>query len=205
MTVAHSLIRSVTGAALIALTASTPSFAAEADNLVETSLLNEQETTEKRPWLGLMLDAGVPDGANLSLVYRPFHWLRFHAGPSYNLVSVGVRGGVSLIPFDEWISPSLVVEGGHFFPAQLSGFVEGVLGLSSDGLPEWAQYSYANVHLGLEFGSPDFVFYLRGGYSFIDAYLTPSSSPGDGVRLEGDAHVTAFAPSAKLGFVIYLL
>ena len=34
------------------------------------------------PVLGLMVDGGVPDGATVSAVYRPFSWLRTEVGAS---------------------------------------------------------------------------------------------------------------------------
>lgn len=201
---AHLVFKTVVLPLSLGLTLWGPAEAqAEVDAEVEATLQAEED--ESKPWLGLALDAGVPDGANLNLVYRPFHWLRFHAGPSYNLVGFGVRGGASLIPFDSWISPSLVVEGGHYFPSELSGFVEGVLGLSSEGVPERASYSYGNLHLGLELGTPHFSFFLRGGYSLIEGFVTPAAEASDGVRLDGDARVSALVPSAKLGFVVYVL
>lgn len=184
-----------------------PNTASAQDDLAEIQYRAETaEPKESRPWLGLGIDVGVPDGANIAAIWRPYHWLRFHAGGSHNLVGFGLRGGLSLIPFDEWISPSLVLEGGRFFDGDLQGFMEGVLGVDSDAVPERVSYNYANLHLGLELGSPDFTFYLRGGYSLVDAQLTPAEgSGGDDIRFEGDATVTVLAPSAKLGFILYIL
>lgn len=152
-----------------------------------------------------MLDVGVPDGAQLSLVWRPAHWLRLHAGGGSNGPSLGVRGGLSLVAFDSWFTPSLVVEGGHFFEGDLQGFMAEVVGESDENIPEKVSYTYGNLHLGLELGTPDFVFFLRGGMSLIEADVTPAQSTGDGFRFEGKAHVSALSPSAKLGFTLYFL
>ena len=165
-----------------------------------------QEGEDDRPWLGLQIDAGVPDGANVAVVWRPWHWLRFHGGGAYNMVGFGVRGGVSLLPLDAWLTPSLVVEGGHFFEGDLQGFVATLAGEAPDGTPRDVRYDYGNLHLGLELGSPDFTFYLRGGYSLVDATVVPDTeSPADNLRFERDAHVRALTPSGKLGFVVYML
>jgi hypothetical protein len=43
-----------------------------------------------RPRIGAMADVGVPDGATVSIVYRP---IRAHAGISHNLISLGERAG----------------------------------------------------------------------------------------------------------------
>lgn len=159
-----------------------------------------------RTQVGALLDAGLPDGANVALAWRPFYWLRTFAGPSHNLNGFGLRGGVTLIPVDGWISPSLTFEAGHFFPGDLSASMESVLGVDDANVPERLSYSYGNAHLGVELGTPEFVFYLRGGYSVVDAHLTPAEGePGTEFRFDDDVHLTVFAPSAKLGFAIFFL
>lgn len=194
-----------TSVALSAPAAAEPLSVEEREALVIEGDIPEASDAQK-PSLGLMIDAGVPDGANLAAVWRPYHWLRFHGGGSYNMVGFGLRGGLSLLPFDEWITPSVVVEGGHFFGGDLQGFVAEVVGEAPEGTPEDITYSYGNAHLGLELGSSDFTFYLRGGYSLIEATITPDAdSQGEGLRFEGDARVSALTPSAKLGFVLYIL
>lgn len=199
------LARLLTKLSVVAAVSVASAAHAQAPELTVVEAIDVPEEAPTRPWLGVMIDAGVPDGANLNLAWRPDYWLRFHGGPSYNGVGFGLRGGVSLLPFDFWISPSVVLEGGYFFPGDLAGFVETVVGGSSEGVPDQVRYAYANLHLGLELGTPDFGFFLRGGYSMIDAHLTPPPGDPNGVRFEGDTHVTAFVPTAKLGFVIYLL
>ena len=39
--------------------------------------------------LGVMADAGVPDGATASIVFRPVSALRLHGGVAYNTISTG--------------------------------------------------------------------------------------------------------------------
>ena len=67
----------------------------------------EQKVERPLPLLGLMLGAGVPDGASASAVVRPFSWVRGEAGLSYNMISKGVRAGVSLLPFGSGPSATL--------------------------------------------------------------------------------------------------
>lgn len=166
----------------------------------------EFDDEPSRPFLGALFDVGLPDAVNVGVVYRPFHWLRVHAGPSYNVASFGLRGGVSLIPFDYWFSPSLVIEGGHFFDGDLSGTMENVLGVDASDVPDTLTYTYGNAHLGLEFGSPDFTFYVRGGFSLIDANLKPGEVDRNATfRFEDTVHLSVISPSAKLGFAIYFL
>lgn len=162
-----------------------------------------EEDAPPPPPYGVLFDTGLPDGIQLAFAWRPIHWARFHAGGGHNLASFGLRGGASIIPFAGWISPSVVLEGGYFFEGDLGGTMAGILGWDASDVPESISYAYANLHLGLEMGSDDFTFYLRGGYSYIDALAIQASEVGDGIRFEEAIHVTAFSPSAKLGFVVY--
>ena len=155
-----------------------------------------------QPWLGLVLDAGVPDGAQVGVVVRPLSWLRVHAGAGYNLASVGIRGGVTYVPFRYWVVPTLVVEGGHYFPGSVRGAINTVAGVDVDFAPERMSYSFANAHLGLEFGGDWYTIFLRGGYSYVNADIRAPES--DGVQFQEDVRVSAWAPSAKLGFMVYV-
>lgn len=169
-------------------------------------VLVEEEEEEDLPQLGFLLDAGVPDGANLAVAWRPYHWLRLHAGGSYNRAGFGLRAGGVILPFEGWITPSLAIDVGHFFKGDLRGLMSDILGRSPDGVPQQISYTYANLHLGLEMGTESITFYLRAGYSLLDALTTPSAeSVSEGIRFEEDARIRALTPSAKLGFVIYLI
>lgn len=149
--------------------------------------------------LGLMVDAGAPDGAFLSAVLRPLHWLRIHAGAGHNLIGLGLRGGLSLIPFRGFISPTLDLEGGHSFKGDLRSPYP-----SGEGIPETLGYSYGNAHLGIELGSDNFRFFLRGGYSYVAAEADLGELDESGVRFDSPAELSLFTPSAKLGFIFYL-
>jgi len=86
--------------ALTVMALATLAGAARAQDVVKTGEAPVAKPAQKTlPVLGLGLAAGVPDGAAVSGVYRPFKWLRAELGGSYNMISKGVRGGVSLIPF----------------------------------------------------------------------------------------------------------
>src|SRR3954463_416251 len=67
--------------------------------------------------LGLMLDGGAPDGVGISAVVRPGRWLRINAGLTTNTLSLGVRGGISLIPLTAFVTPSINLDLGHYFDA----------------------------------------------------------------------------------------
>jgi len=167
------------------------------------------------PRFGVMADAGAPDGANGSLVFRPFSWLRAHGGGGYNMISKGVRVGATLLPFGS--GPSATLEAGHYFDGDANGLAQRFAGSTvSSPLLQRVGYDYANAHLGLDFGSSRVVFFIHGGMSYIRATVhnvdsvvasTASENGGNGsteVSVKADPIVKAWVPSAKLGLIVYL-
>ena len=178
---------------------------------------SEEPQVEARPrlkQLGLALQAGVPDAATASVVYRPWQWLRLHAGPGYNMVGFSAQGGVALIPFG-W-GPSLTLEGGHFFDANANKFARKMAGPSYTDIAVLNRfgYDYANAHLGLELGKETFTFFIHGGMSYfgmavkdVDTALqsaTQKSMSTTEVHVGAPIKVHAFVPSMKLGFMVYV-
>jgi hypothetical protein len=168
------------------------------------------------PRLGVMADAGLPDGANGSLVYRPFSWLRAHAGGGTNLIGKGFRGGLTLLPFGS--GPSASLEAGHYFDGDANGMARRFAG-PTFGSPalERVGYDYANFHLGLDFGSRRATFFIHGGMSYVraevhnlDAAVASSggmSELGNGsteISFTKDPIVRAWLPSVKLGLIVYI-
>jgi hypothetical protein len=173
------------------------------------------EKPQALPLLGVMVDAGLPDGANGSLVVRPFSWLRAHGGGGTNMIGKGVRAGVALLPFGS--GPSATLEAGHYFDGNANGVAQRFAGSSfSSPLLERVGYDYANAHLGLDFGSRRVTFYIHGGMSYIRADIhnfdsvvatTASSNGGNGsteISVNQDPKIRAWFPSAKLGLIVYL-
>ncbi|MES1210117.1 MAG: hypothetical protein ABUS79_29630 [Pseudomonadota bacterium] len=170
------------------------------------------------PRLGLMVGAGIPDGATGSLVYRPFKWLRAEAGGSYNMISKGVRGGLSVIPFG--MGPSATLEAGHYFDGNANGIARSIAGggFQDNAILQRVGYDFANAHLGLDFGVKRVVFFIHGGMSYVRANIrnvnaeiasnmssgTTGSSGGTTVSFNQDPVVRIFTPSVKLGFVLYI-
>jgi len=170
------------------------------------------------PRIGAMLDAGVPDGANLSLVYRPFSWLRTELGGGYNMISKSVRGGVTLLPFGA--GPSATLEAGHFFDGNANGLARQLAGagFQDNAVLQRVGYDYANAHLGLDFGMRRVTFFIHGGMSYIRASIHNlnseisngassggmGSSGGTTVSINQDPVIKIFAPSVKLGLVFYI-
>lgn len=168
--------------------------------------------------LGVLFDTGFPDGFALSLAYRP-HWaLRLSAGGSYNLLGLGIRGGVSAVPFQTAVTPSLSLDFGHVFSADMGTAVR----LFADKIPESLQpllksvsYDYANLLLGLEVGSQRrFNFYLKAGVTWIwstahgtGTYQSSGGAGGTTVTTTWtatDPSVNPVLPSVKLGFIYWI-
>ncbi len=160
---------------------------------------------------GVLLDAGVPDGAGVSLVLRPWRFLRLHAGVTTNLFSAGVRGGVSLVPFHFWVTPTLTLEGGYIPAGDANGLARIATGDETFNTPalDKVSYGFANAQLGLEVGPPRrFTFYLRAGLSYLDGNLgglAGALSSADPTVESKDLHLRLTMPSAKLGFIVYFL
>jgi len=173
--------------------------------------------TASLPWLGLMVDAGIPDGAQGSLVLRPWKALRFSVGGGYNMISKGVRAGVSVLPFGR--GPSLSVEAGHFFDGDGNAAARKYMSSFEDvAFLQRVGYDYANAHLGLDFGYKRATFFIHGGMSYLrgtvkdinqypfspDPQINGTNSSGLEIKFKGDPTVVAIGPSFKIGLIVYL-
>jgi hypothetical protein len=166
-----------------------------------------QAPAPPRTHLGVLVDAGFPDGAGLSVAYRPCQWLRFQAGAMNNIVATGIRAGVSVIPFYFWITPALTLEGGHFFPGDVTWVARRVLhrpDLSSP-LLQHIGYNFGSAQIGIELGSPRRVaFSIRAGISYLKT-TAPNQEINDPALTAKDLRFDGLLPSAKLGLSIYFL
>jgi hypothetical protein len=167
------------------------------------------------PLLGLMADAGLPDGVNAALVLRPASWLRAEVGAGYNMISPGVRAGLTLIPFG-W-GPSATLEAGHYFDGNANGLARKFAGsdFKDSALLDRIGYDYANAHLGFELGQRRMTFYVHAGMSYVRAKLHNADSvlqaeagsilgEGSTVSIKKDPSVRGIVPSAKMGIIFYV-
>jgi hypothetical protein len=157
---------------------------------------------------GVTMDVGAPDGGVASLVYRPVRPLRVHAGVGHNLVSTGLRAGVTLVPFKTWATPTLSLDYGRYFEGDANGLARMLSGDDSYSSPllERVGYDYANAHLGLELGNGRVTFYLHAGASRITSDVQRSevmTSETSSVTV-GDAHMTLWTVSGRMGLLFYL-
>ena len=196
-----------------------------ADEVVEQAAAPAPAPAEPSlPWLGLMTDVGVPDGMQASIVLRPERWLRASVSGGYNLISKGVGGGLTILPFGR--GPSLLVVGGHYFDgdanaaaAKLAGpaFSSSTFAQNDSALIQRVGYDYANLHLGLDFGYERVTFFIHAGMSYVQGKVhnietivqrNPSIDGVDAngleVAIKGDPTVKYIGPSAKIGLIVYL-
>jgi len=159
---------------------------------------------------GLLVDGGVPGGAGLAGMFRPWDFLRVEGGLNWNYLSFGLRGGVTVIPFEWGLTPTLHLEGGHFFSGDASRFASGggakvLLG----HVPE----DYLSASLGLEFGSQQrFVFFLRAGLCWIRtearniAQAVAAENPGSTTTIKSAGNVSLLlqAPTVSFGVLLFL-
>ncbi|MFN0062959.1 MAG: hypothetical protein ACKVPX_10635 [Myxococcaceae bacterium] len=168
---------------------------------------------DRQPWFGVGFDVGVPDGIGVQGYFRPIKFVRLHVGPLYNIAAFGIRGGVSIIPFEFVLTPTLTAEFGHYFPGDIGRIVRLFGRDVTDPTAQQAftslAYTFGNLHLGLEIGSPrSFQFFLRFGLSYIIASLRNAQSilrtaVGDDTLEVDDPVIRLTAPSLKLGFAFY--
>jgi hypothetical protein len=166
-------------------------------------------TSVAEPRLGLTLDAGVPDGASLGVVYRPEPRLRFHAGASHNSISAGARAGITLAPVPAWISPTLSLDIGRFAEGDANPFVRRISGDDDRSSPliESLGYRYVNAHVGLQWGRERTLFYVHGGASYVTGTLGGLEDEASDamVTFSDDPSFAVWTPSLRIGLVVFLL
>jgi hypothetical protein len=167
----------------------------------------ESSAAPSHPMFGAEIDAGLPEGFGGSLVFRPWYFVRAHVGGVTNTASGGIRGGVTLIPFRWYLTPTLSGEIGHLFEGNLNGTLSSFLNKAEmpEGMLDRVSYTFYTAQLGLEIGAPDrFIVYLRGGLSRVEAVLRgPPQVKGNTTVDPGPVNVGLTIPSAKLGLLLY--
>jgi hypothetical protein len=195
---------------LVAVAAATvPGVArAEEPQTIEAAL--QAQRSEVWPHVGLMVDAGIPDGAIGSLVVRPWQWVRAYGGGGSNSVSKGWRGGLSLVPFGA--GPSVSVEYGHYSDGDANGLVRRLVSADFAGSPllDRIGYDYVNAHAGLDFGGKNVIFFIHGGISKVWAEIhnlnqAIKSSGSTTVEVSADPKVTVVGSSFKVGLIVFFI
>jgi hypothetical protein len=163
--------------------------------------------------IGLMFDAGIPDGLHSALVWRPSPRWKTHAGLGFNVFAPGFRAGVSVSAFPFWITPALSLEAGRYFKGNANALAQMLTGDPEYDEPYLREvgYDYVSAHVGLELGYSTMTFYVHGGLSTVkvqwrdvDAALTAfefENRPQLEVRSDPTTLITG--PSGRAGFIYY--
>lgn len=142
---------------------------------------------------GLTLLAGLPDGIAPGISVHPGTNLLHIDVAMTGLFSLGVRGGVTLDPFDWVVAPTLTVAGGY------SGWAD----LPTSTTAQY-QLVYVNIQPGIEIGRRSrFRVFLRAGYSHFWVAGT-SAATYDGLSAASEPKLRInFLPSVNLGLTSY--
>ncbi len=181
---------------------------------VQQSIPEAPARPKRLPLFGVIVDVGVPDGLIGSLTIRPRKWVRVSGGGGSNGISSGWRAGITLLPFGA--GPSASFEYGGYQDGDANALAK-TFGLGSSPVLQRVGYQYMNAHLGLDFGTRRFVFFIHGGVTMLrgqihnlDA-LIPSPPVGDPsangtteVAVRRDPNAKAIGPSLKLGLIVYV-
>jgi hypothetical protein len=154
------------------------------------------EPDDKLRLFGATLLVGLPDGIAPALSFHPWtNFVHIDLGPSA-LMSIGLRGGVTVDPFDWIVAPTLTVAAGY------NGWADAPF---VSGTSVRFTTTYVNLQAGIEVGRRSrFRLFLRGGYShlWIDTDYYPSYS-GKQATSSTSVRVGVF-PSLNLGLTGYL-
>lgn len=195
--------------ARVALAAGT---APPARRLVPTAEVQRRmQDPEQLAPFGLMLDAGVPEGAGLSVSFRPRREVRLHLGATHNGIRAGARAGLTLLPMRGWMTPALTLELGHAQPASERSLERRMADRTLPPSPSFERvgYTYASALLGLEMEMPkNLTFFIRGGFTVMEFY-GPGMGDLDEPFLDALApeetkpwRVRSTRPTAKLGLLL---
>ena len=157
---------------------------------------------------GALVDFGAPDLLGVALVGRPLRWMRLHLGAVTNFAAPGIRGGVTFVPINYYISPSITIEGGKIWEGDATA-VAAAFGFQSRSLTRFG-YDFMNAHLGIELGAPNrFLFFIHAGISYVATELRGiedmvRQDTGDPTITVSDPSLRYWGPSGKIGFALYL-
>lgn len=160
------------------------------------------------PVVGVMADVGVPDGGMASLVVRPFSTVRLHAGAGHNLISTGVRAGVSWAPLRRTVSPTLSIDYGRYAEGDANALARRVSGdgAFSSVLLERVGYDFANAHVGVQLGRERVSLVIEAGVTRVTGQTrgTDAAAEPMAVTFTHDPRFEVWSLSARLGLVIYV-
>jgi hypothetical protein len=167
------------------------------------------------PWelrFGARLFAGAPDGVGVAALIHPRRWLRVHAGAAKNRLGYGVRGGLSVIPIELFVSPMLEVEYGHYFNADYGQLLTQLHGGSATSVAtniRTVDYDQVSASVGLEYSPSRYVTFFGGvgisywlmGVKDVKSFIREAETDPD--ITSSPLAISLSSPVAKLGLLIY--
>jgi hypothetical protein len=165
--------------------------------------------------IGVGTDVGVPDGAAATIAVRAVRPVRIAAGVAHNMISVGTRASITLLPRDGWFTPSLSLVVGKFPGGDANPLARRLAGADTMASPALQDvgYAYSSAQLGLEFGRHIATFFIAagasrvtGGLAGLSAALT-AADDGDAdasVTFGSAPSATIWTISARIGLIVYI-
>lgn len=166
------------------------------------------------PWktrFGARLVTGAPEGVSVEALIHPRPWLRAHVGGSRNRLGSGVRGGLSLIPLELFVQPSLELEYGHTFKADYNELLTQLHGQPTTATTDIREVDYdqLSASVGLEVSPWRYVTFFGGvGISYwfigvpgVKSFIRESETNPD--LTAEPLTIGLSSPVAKLGLIVY--
>ncbi len=172
------------------------------------SMLLAASVAEAGPRIGVSTDVGVPDGAMASLVASPVSSVRVHAGLGHNLISRGVRGGLTWIPLSTVVAPTLSVAAGYYPEGDANPLARMLGGAGDSATLARVGYTFVDAYAGLQLGGGRVALTLEAGASRVAGTLydlggTSSPSMAGAEVAIAPAPVVAWSVSARVGLVVF--
>jgi hypothetical protein len=153
-----------------------------------------------------MFSLGAPDGFGLGAFVRPIPWVRVDGGFTYNVLSFGVQGGVTVMPWSGRVTPTLRLGLGQTFETDVRDELGDTLPDAFDPALEGFGYRYYTAQLGLEIGNENGLqFFVRGGLAWVRSDLDRTTFVEGDTTITADRNeVSATTPSVQLGLLWHL-
>jgi prepilin-type processing-associated H-X9-DG protein len=160
---------------------------------------------EDHPFLGIIVEGGIPDGLSAGLEVSPVSFMRLHLAAVSNGVGLGVRVGLALVAFPRFpIRPLIAVDAGYVFSGTGAWALQFIADPTLRSALSTVNAGFVDGHVGLELGSKHFSVVLRGGLSWIDVDLGGHrfETGTNSTLTAGGTNVRGFIPSARLGLQV---
>lgn len=156
--------------------------------------------------LGVQLAVGAPEGAGVSAFVRPIPWLRIDGGGSWNYLSFGINGGITVMPWSGRITPTFRFGAGQFFDSDVRSELAGSFPDAFDPALRRFGYHFYTAQLGLELGNENGAqFFVRGGLAWLRSSLESTNFRNGDTTVTADGNdISATTPSVQLGLLLHL-